>query len=62
MFNIEDDDLIKAFDKTVEGIDSLVQIHLHTLKNYSIPIQSKSIDILTCEYASDHSNIIPKID
>ena len=62
MFNIEDDALIKAFDRTVEGIDGLVQIHLHTLKKYSIPIQAKNIDVLTCEYASDHSNVIPKND
>jgi len=62
MFNVEDDDLIKAFDETVEGIDSLIQIHLHTLKKFTIPIQTKNIDILTCEYASDHTNIIPKTD
>jgi 5-methyltetrahydropteroyltriglutamate--homocysteine methyltransferase len=62
MFNIEDDDVIKAFDKTVEGLDTLTQIHLHTLKKYSIPIQAKYIDVLTCEYASDHTNIIPKND
>ncbi|GAH13860.1 unnamed protein product, partial [marine sediment metagenome] len=62
MFNIEEDALIKAFDKTVEGIDGTIQIHLHTLKKYSIPIQTKNIDVLTCEYASDHSNIIPKND
>jgi len=62
MFNIEEDALIKAFDKTVEGIDGLIQIHLHTLKKYSIPIQAKNIDVLTCEYASDHSNVIPKND
>jgi len=62
MFNIEEDALIKAFDKTVEGIDAVIQIHLHTLKKYSIPIQAKNIDVLTCEYASDHSNIIPKND
>jgi 5-methyltetrahydropteroyltriglutamate--homocysteine methyltransferase len=62
MFNIEDDDVIKAFDKTVEGLDTLTQIHLHTLKKYSIPIQAKNIDVLTCEYASDHTNIIPKND
>ncbi len=62
MFNIEDDALIKAFDKTVEGIDGFIQIHLHTLKKYSIPIQAENIDVLTCEYASDHSNIIPKND
>ncbi|NVM45213.1 MAG: hypothetical protein HWN79_09875 [Candidatus Lokiarchaeota archaeon] len=61
-FNIEEDALIKAFDTTVEGIDGLIQIHLHTLKKYSIPIQAKNIDVLTCEYASDHSNVIPKND
>lgn len=62
MFNIEEDALIKAFDKVVEGVDGTVQIHLHTLKKYSIPIQAKNVDVLTCEYASDHSNIIPKND
>lgn len=62
MFNIDDDALIKVFDKTVEGVDGLIQIHLHTLKKYSIPIQAKNIDVLTCEYASDHTNVIPKSD
>jgi len=62
MFNIEEDALIKAFDKTVDGIDAIIQIHIHTLKKYDTPIQAKHIDVLTCEYASDHSNIIPKKD
>ncbi len=62
MFNIEEGDIIKAFNKTVEGIDTLTQIHLHTLKKYSTPIQAENIDVLTCEYASNHSNIIPKKD
>jgi len=62
MFNIEEDALIKAFDKTVDGIDAIIQIHIHTLKKYDTPIQAKNIDVLTCEYASDHSNIIPKKD
>ncbi|MHA1670451.1 MAG: hypothetical protein ACTSV5_07705 [Promethearchaeota archaeon] len=62
MFNIEKDALIKAFDKSVEGIDASIQIHLHTLKKYDTPIQAKNIDVLTCEYASDHSNVIPKKD
>ncbi|MFX0048954.1 MAG: hypothetical protein ACFE8G_12415 [Candidatus Hermodarchaeota archaeon] len=61
-FNIEEDAIIKAFDKTVEGVDGIIQIHLHTLKKYSIPIQSEKINVLTCEYASDHSNIVPKND
>jgi 5-methyltetrahydropteroyltriglutamate--homocysteine methyltransferase len=62
MFNIEEDELIKAFDKSLEGIDVMSQIHLHSLKKYTIPIQSNKIDVLTCEYASDHSNVIPKKD
>lgn len=62
MFNIEEDALIKVFDESVEGFDANIQIHLHTLKKYYTPIQSKNIDVLTCEYASDHSNIIPKKD
>ncbi|NVM17676.1 MAG: hypothetical protein HWN80_08155 [Candidatus Lokiarchaeota archaeon] len=62
MFNIEENALIKAFDKTVEGIDGIIQIHLHTLKKYSIPIQAENIDVLTSEYATDHTNVIPKTD
>jgi 5-methyltetrahydropteroyltriglutamate--homocysteine methyltransferase len=60
MFNIDEDALIKIFDKTVEGVNGNIQIHLHTLKKYTIPIQAKKIDVLTCEYAADHSNIVPK--
>jgi 5-methyltetrahydropteroyltriglutamate--homocysteine methyltransferase len=62
MFNVEEDAIIKAFNKTVESIDSIIQIHLHTLQKYSIPIKAENVDVLTCEYASDHSNIIPKKD
>jgi 5-methyltetrahydropteroyltriglutamate--homocysteine methyltransferase len=60
MFNIQDDEIISTFEKTVESIKGMVQIHLHTLSKYHIPIQADKIDVLTCEYASDHSNIIPK--
>jgi 5-methyltetrahydropteroyltriglutamate--homocysteine methyltransferase len=62
LFNIDDDAVIKAYDKTVEGLDAVIQIHIHTLKKYDIPIQTTNIDVLTCEYASDHSNIISKRD
>ena len=60
--NVNDDDLIKIFDKCLEGVDVTSQIHLHTLNRASIPLQSKKIDVLTCEYASDNTNVIPKKD
>jgi len=60
MFNINDDDIINIFDKSLEGIDAANQIHLHTLNKATLPMQTKKIDVLTCEYASDHTNKIPK--
>ena len=58
--NVSDDDIIKIFDKCLEGVDVTSQIHLHTLNRASIPLQTKNIDVLTCEYASDNSNVILK--
>ncbi len=60
LFNVSDDDLITIFDKSLENIDAMNQIHLHTLTRSSIPLQTKRIDVLTCEYASDDTNVIPK--
>ena len=60
LVNANDDDLIKIFDKSLEGIKSTNQIHLHTLNQSHIPLQAKNIDVLTCEYASNKSNKIPK--
>ena len=48
------------FDKSLEGIGTVNQIHIHSLKQAYIPLQSKNIDVLTCEYASDPTNKIPK--
>ena len=59
---MNDDDLINIFDKCLEGVDVTSQIHLHTLNRASIALQTKNIDVLTCEYASDNSNVIPKKD
>jgi 5-methyltetrahydropteroyltriglutamate--homocysteine methyltransferase len=44
----------------LEGVDVTSQIHLHTLNRAIIPLQTKNIDVITCEYASDNSNVILK--
>lgn len=63
IMNTSNADLIKIFDTSLEGLkrkDSTVQIHIHTLNRADIPLNSKHIDVLTCEYAADNSNKIPK--
>ena len=62
LFNVNNDDLIKIFDKSLEGIDTINQIHLHSLKQAYVPLQTEKIHVLTCEYASDPTNKIPKKD
>ena len=62
IYNLDDDDIIDILDKSVEGIDSTVQIHLHTLNKYKLILNSKNINVLTCEFASNKNNIIPKKD
>jgi len=60
LLNITDDELIQIFDKCLEGIHTINQIHLHTLNRADIPLQTENINVLTCEYASDSTNKIPK--
>lgn len=60
LFNIGDDELINIFDTSLNQIDCINQIHLHSLNRSMIPLKSDNLDVLTCEYASDHSNIISK--
>jgi len=63
IFNVTNDDLIKIFDNTLEGINKqkcATQFHIHTLNRAYIPLQTKNFDVITCEYASDKSNKIPK--
>ena len=62
MANVSNDEIIKIFDKSLEGINATSQIHLHTLNLASLALQTKNIDVLTCEYASDNTNKIPKND
>jgi 5-methyltetrahydropteroyltriglutamate--homocysteine methyltransferase len=36
------------------------QIHLHSLNAYDIALNIDALDVLTCEYASNQKNTIPK--
>ena len=60
IYNVNSDDIIQIFEKTLEGLDTINQIHLHSLSRAKIPMQVKNIDVLTCEYASNPNNTIPK--
>ncbi|MBD3339186.1 MAG: hypothetical protein GF353_08750 [Candidatus Lokiarchaeota archaeon] len=60
LVNVSNEDIITIFDKSLENLDVSSQIHLHTLNRADICMKAKNIDVLTCEYASDPNNIIPK--
>ncbi|MFX0187368.1 MAG: hypothetical protein ACFE8A_06500 [Candidatus Hodarchaeota archaeon] len=62
IFNVNNDEIIQIFDKSIEGINATNQIHLHTLNKATLAMQTKNFDVLTCEYASDPTNKIPKKD
>ncbi len=56
----EKEDLIKIYDKSAENINCDVQIHLHSLNSFRIPLETKNINVLTCEFASNQKNVIDK--
>lgn len=60
LFSITDDELVQIYDKSLEQINTVNQIHLHTLNRSDLALKSKNINVLTCEYASDNKNEIPK--
>lgn len=62
LFNIDEYELVECLDVALEGLpaDVVKQIHLHSLADARIPLQTKNIDVLTCEYASDPSNVIDR--
>lgn len=60
LFNAGDEDIIEIFDKSISGLNTTNQIHLHSLNRAKIALQTNSIDVLTCEYAADRTNKIPK--
>ncbi|MFX0181396.1 MAG: hypothetical protein ACFE78_14535 [Candidatus Hodarchaeota archaeon] len=59
--NISEEDLVKIYDKSLEGIknsNNTTQMHIHTLNRADIPLKTKHFDIITCEYAANKSNKI----
>ncbi|MHA1368391.1 MAG: hypothetical protein ACTSWN_04190 [Promethearchaeota archaeon] len=62
LYNVDEDDLVQCLDIAVDGIpkDVLIQIHLHSLRDAIIPLKTRNIDVLTCEFASDNSNVIDR--
>ncbi len=57
LLNIEKEGIIKALDKSVEGIKVKKQIHLHTLKASEYPLNSENIEVITGEFASTPKNM-----
>jgi methionine synthase II (cobalamin-independent) len=62
LFNIDEADLVACLDMAIEGLpdDVVTQIHLHSLRDAHIPLKTKNIDVLTCEFASDPTNTIDR--
>ncbi len=56
LLNVEDEVLIKALEKSVEGIAAEVQIHLHTLKAVEMPLKARGIDAIGSEFAASPRN------
>lgn len=59
---VTDDDITDIIEKSVEGLDVDLQIHLHSLNAYQLVLEVPDINVLTCEYASNQKNVIPKQD
>ncbi len=54
----EEDTLIRALQKATDSKNGVTtQIHLHSLNSRHIPLQVKGIDVLTCEYAGDPTQL-----
>ena len=62
LFNIDEHELVECLDLALADLpnDVAKQIHLHTLADVRLPLQTKNIGVLTCEYASDPSNVIDR--
>ncbi len=52
LLNVEKEDLIRALEKSVRGINARVQIHLHGLAASDIPLAAEGVDVLTVESAA----------
>ncbi|MFX0209390.1 MAG: hypothetical protein ACFFDT_25625 [Candidatus Hodarchaeota archaeon] len=54
----EEDTLIRVLQKAIGSKNGVTtQIHLHSLSSRHIPLQVEGIDVLTCEYAGDPTQL-----
>lgn len=59
---VTNDDISDILQESAKNLDADVQIHLHSLNAYQMVLSVKEINVLTCEYASNQKNVIPKAD
>lgn len=59
-FNTSPEGLAKALDIAADGLTCDVQVHLHSLAAANVPASTRHITTLTCEFASDNSNVVAK--
>jgi 5-methyltetrahydropteroyltriglutamate--homocysteine methyltransferase len=59
-FNTSPDGLAKTLDIAAGGLSCDVQVHLHSLAAAEIPAGTRGITTLTCEFASNNSNVVAK--
>ncbi|MEM2933866.1 MAG: hypothetical protein QXQ02_07850 [Halobacteria archaeon] len=57
LLNLSDEELIKSYELTTQGISTLIQIHLHSLNAARIPLMTENIDVLTVESAANPENL-----
>nr|MDO8108760.1 hypothetical protein [Candidatus Sigynarchaeota archaeon] len=62
LFNIDEHELVESLALALENLpeDVIKQVHLHSLRDAQIPLQAKNIDVITCEFASDPTNMIER--
>ncbi len=62
LFNTSPGDIPECLDVATQGLpdDVIVQVHLHSLRDAEYALKSKNIDVLTCEFASDPTNVIDR--
>lgn len=57
---ISDNDITDILEVESSHLNAEIQVHLHSLIKSDIVLNCKNIDVLTCEYASNQNQTIPR--
>ncbi len=57
LLNIEYDDIIDVWEKTLRGVDASVQMHFHTLKSAYLAFQTEGITTISGEFAASPKTV-----